>query len=106
MTIDVKLARRLHAEGRSEEDIAFMLDVKKSEVRAALSQKQPPAPPPEEPVPLMLDVAQLQPGQCRWPHGDPRKPGFGFCAAPNAPGRPYCAFHARKAYLGERKIKL
>lgn len=37
---------------------------------------------------------------CRWPHGDPGRPGFYFCGAPDADlsdGRPYCPLHAKAA---------
>lgn len=36
---------------------------------------------------------------CRWPFGDPREPGFRFCAAPALPGRSYCGPHFRRAYV-------
>ncbi len=43
---------------------------------------------------------------CRWPNGDPGKPGFFFCGVPEADcdhGRPYCAAHARIAFDGIRR---
>jgi GcrA cell cycle regulator len=62
---------------------------------------------PIEPLPLTKaadDVARkaladLENHECRFPVGDPRDPGFGFCAAERAPGRPYCADHAARAYV-------
>lgn len=30
-------------------------------------------------TPLLVTMFDLQPTHCRWPYGDPRKPGFGFC---------------------------
>ena len=38
----------------------------------------PPAPPPPVAA-LMLPLRQLRDDQCRWPIGDPREAGFGFC---------------------------
>ncbi|WP_077807268.1 GcrA family cell cycle regulator [Neoasaia chiangmaiensis] len=37
---------------------------------------------------------------CRWPFGDPRKPGFRFCCAPVAGGASYCAEHRLLAFTG------
>lgn len=59
------------------------------------------------PLPSASDVARLTLDQledrstitqCRWPVGDPRQPGFGFCGCPAHTGLPYCADHARRAY--------
>jgi GcrA cell cycle regulator len=46
---------------------------------------------------------------CCWPIGDPGTSNFRFCDAPALPGKPYCAAHARLAYLkapssSDRKI--
>jgi GcrA cell cycle regulator len=35
---------------------------------------------------------------CHWPIGHPNEPGFHFCGAPAASGRPYCAAHCQLAY--------
>lgn len=65
---------------------------------------------PQEPTPVVqaaddtarVTFAQLdadRPHQhCRWPVGDPRLPGFGFCGCQPVPGLPYCEQHARRAY--------
>ncbi len=64
-------------------------------VRAA--SPLPPSPP--SPVAaLMLPLRQLRDDQCRWPIGDPRQAGFGFCGCQKAPGIPYCGHHAAIAY--------
>ena len=64
-------------------------------VRAA--SPLPPSPPP--PVAArMLPLRQLRDDQCRWPAGDPRKAGFGFCGCQKASGVPYCEHHAAIAY--------
>ena len=55
------------------------------------------------------NVVELQPGggatilslterMCRWPHGDPKKPGFRFCGKSVSEGSSYCAEHLKQAY--------
>ena len=39
---------------------------------------------------------------CCWPLGDPGTPGFRFCGAVAAPGKPYCLAHAQVAYVRVR----
>lgn len=58
----------------------------------------PPRPHPKpalapafEPTPLMLSLERLSAQSCRWPIGDPKEPGFGFCGR-HARGR-YCQHH-------------
>jgi GcrA cell cycle regulator len=64
-------------------------------VRPATSLLPPPPPPAAA---LMLPLRQLRGDQCRWPVGDPREAGFGFCGCRKAAGVPYCAYHAAIAY--------
>lgn len=48
-----------------------------------------------------ISLLELTNDTCRWPHGEPGRPGFFFCGEPGADlesGRPYCARHARRAY--------
>ncbi len=49
------------------------------------------------------NATQAQPQQCRWPMGDPLKPGFHFCDRMAIPGLPYCYDHACLAYQGSKK---
>lgn len=46
-------------------------------------------------APLLIELLDLQPQQCRWPVGDPREAGFGFCGH-HADGG-YCPAHAKAA---------
>lgn len=39
---------------------------------------------------------------CCWPLGDPGTPGFHFCGAVAALGKPYCVAHAQLAYIRVR----
>ena len=51
------------------------------------------------PVPLL----EAEDGMCRWPLGDPKQPGFGFCGAHQAPGLSFCDRHARLAFKPARR---
>ena len=50
------------------------------------------------PVEQRLSLLQLNEHTCKWPIGDPLKPGFYFCGGHAEHGKPYCEFHARRAY--------
>lgn len=65
-------------------------------VRAAL---QLPLPLPDfEPAPEGgLQLADLTHSMCRWPIGDPKRPGFHFCGRAKSFGA-YCGHHAAIAY--------
>ncbi len=39
---------------------------------------------------------------CQWPSGHPGQPDFHFCGRPAAHGKPYCAEHAARAYVGSK----
>lgn len=43
-------------------------------------------------------LVDLGANQCRWPLGDPREKGFGFCGCRSDAGEIYCAEHAALAY--------
>lgn len=47
--------------------------------------------------PLMVALVDLGPNMCRFPCGDPREEGFGFCGHPKEDGA-YCRHHAAIAY--------
>jgi GcrA cell cycle regulator len=58
------------------------------------------APIPTAPVPFI----DLQPGQCCWPIGEPRAPGFGACGrVVGENGASYCAAHMEAAVSPMRK---
>ena len=43
-------------------------------------------------------VLTLTEHTCKWPIGDPGRPGFHFCGRGAGNGSPYCTEHARMAY--------
>lgn len=45
-----------------------------------------------------LEMANLKPGQCRWPIGDPDSEDFHFCGEQVFVGKPYCYEHCKQAY--------
>jgi GcrA cell cycle regulator len=45
-------------------------------------------------------LVDLSRGMCRWPVGDPERPGFFFCGGPCHDERPYCTDHCARAYRG------
>jgi len=52
----------------------------------------------QTPAPLLVGVLDLRDGMCRWPVGEPKQPGFGFCGHSQVPGMSYCGHHARVAF--------
>jgi GcrA cell cycle regulator len=84
--------------------------------KAVLGQRRKGRPPAVSmPMPMPMPVPATASGKtlfeltndsCRWPHGQPGTKTFHFCGAPGADlegGRPYCEYHARRAYVGHRK---
>lgn len=63
----------------------------------------PPLPmePPPPPRMRRLQLVQLADHHCRWPCGDPHRPGFFFCGA-DAHSTVYCSFHMRVAFARTR----
>ncbi|MFV0295798.1 MAG: GcrA family cell cycle regulator [Hyphomicrobiaceae bacterium] len=47
-------------------------------------------------------LLELEANECRWPIGDPRKPGFHFCGAKQMAGRPYCIEHWALSFVPGR----
>lgn len=50
-------------------------------------------------------LADLDPGDCKFPVGHPGEPGFGFCAAGRVEGLPYCADHTARCYVVPNNLK-
>ena len=45
-----------------------------------------------------LTLLELTEFTCKWPHGDPTRPGFSFCGHKNQEEKPYCPFHTKLAF--------
>lgn len=45
------------------------------------------------PITQRKQLLELTQHDCRWPYGDPGKPGFFFCGAGTAANSSYCPFH-------------
>jgi GcrA cell cycle regulator len=63
---------------------------------------EPYIPPAEElviPLKERRYIHTLTESSCRWPIGDPQHVDFYFCGKVKIPGLPYCAVHARRAFL-------
>ncbi len=54
----------------------------------------------------LYDLTDLKPRMCRWPSGDPREEGFGFCGEHTISGIPYCAEHAKVAYQAATRNRI
>lgn len=51
----------------------------------------------------LIGLFDLTETTCRFPIGDPREEGFGYCGAPSPfGGSPYCAFHHALAYVPQQ----
>lgn len=46
----------------------------------------------------LLRLTQLTEHTCKWPYGDPREPGFGFCGAHALETSSYCETHDERAH--------
>ena len=56
-----------------------------------------------------IPLAELTERMCRWPIGDPKHEGFGFCGHSKDAGLPYCPEHGQIAYqttARSRKFKI
>lgn len=87
---------RLGLPPRSKESLS---QVMRKERRAAPSPVSPVAPRQARETglvsPCRTPFTELQPGQCKWPHGDRE---IMFCARQIEGRGPYCADHMRKAF--------
>jgi len=52
------------------------------------------------------DIMELTRTKCRWPYGDPQKPGFFFCGAPVEGVKSYCTKHCNQAYYGRTQVQV
>ena len=45
-----------------------------------------------------LTLLELTETTCKWPTGDPTRPGFSFCGHKTQEEKPYCEFHSKLAF--------
>lgn len=82
--------------------------VVRDEQRRAAGTLVVPPDPPKPPTFRQIGLLELRNDTCRFPIGDPREPGFGFCGAPQADAaakRVYCPYHQALSWVpaGQRK---
>jgi len=87
---------------RGDNTRARHLSRRKPTFRAMLLPDRPSC----EPEPLLLPLDELSDRTCRWPIGDPRAPGFGFCGHECRPELPYCEYHTGRAWLADAGLPL
>lgn len=61
---------------------------------ALVAEPLPPEPPA---VARITNILDLDACHCRWPIGDPRHAGFGYCGDEAVLGKPYCRGHMARA---------
>jgi GcrA cell cycle regulator len=85
----------LQGNGRRALSVGAGLCLGRAAPRAEPEREPPPPPAPTAAHPLLRAGAC----GCRWPIGEPRRPGFRYCdAADVVLGKPYCAAHCAVAY--------
>ena len=97
------------AEGLSVREIGGRMGVSRNSIigkvhRLGLPKRNSPIRRPPAP-PKLLTLADLGPGQCRFPEGSPEDAGFHFCGEPVIEGKPYCGPHAARCFLKPSRDK-
>ena len=50
------------------------------------------------PISRKLTLMDLTESTCKWPTGDPTRPGFSFCGHTTQEEKPYCEYHSKVAF--------
>ena len=50
------------------------------------------------PLSRKITLLELTDNTCKWPTGDPQRPGFSFCGHQTKEEAPYCEYHAKVAF--------
>jgi GcrA cell cycle regulator len=97
---------RLWNEGHPTAEIGRRLGLRKNQVigkahRIGLTPRPSPLKPGRRAAPARRPQlsAGATTGTCSWPTGHPGDIDFGFCGKKTIAGKPYCAEHAKKAYV-------
>jgi len=108
----VRLGMQLGNTRNSQRNLDQHLRLKANYTRRKKAGDRLRPPPPKvrftvEPLPVqnIEDVARkslldLNLNDCRYPVGDPKTPGFGFCALERVPGSAYCHAHKERCSGG------
>ena len=105
----IKTLIALWEEGLTTSQIGERIGITKNAVvgkvhRLGLPKRGSPIKPkPEKKKTNVVSMAQLRPGMCVWPIGDPATDDFYFCGAEAMEGRPYCEEHCARAYVKPSK---
>jgi GcrA cell cycle regulator len=98
---DLKFSEIVSQIGLSRGAVAGKANRLQLPARPARGHRDPTArkePPREQGAPKQM--FDLGPHECRFPIGDPKEEGFGFCGHRTPPGQSYCEHHHGIAYLG------
>lgn len=104
----IKMLIALWNEGLTTSEIGSRMGITKNAVvgkvhRLGLPKRGSPIKPKPEKKTNVVSMAQLRPGMCVWPTGDPSTEDFHFCGDKAAVGRPYCETHCERAYVKPSK---
>jgi len=80
-----------------------IVQIRKAPVKTETAVKRAETP---EKTGDLYSLMDLQPRMCRWPSGDPKEEGFGFCGDRTVAGIPYCEHHAKEAYQAATRNRL
>ena len=99
----IKTLIALWNEGHTTSEIGARMGITKNAVvgkvhRLGLPKRGSPIKPKPEKKTNVVSMAQLRPGMCVWPTGDPATDDFHFCGQPAGTGKSYCTYHARMAF--------
>lgn len=94
-----------HRKAPQPRPVKSKAEVKRDRNRFVPTRLYAKAPPRPLPPPVIIEsnprgvtLLDLKSGDCRWPMGDPRDPGFLYCGDNVRDGSSYCAAHHAIAY--------
>jgi GcrA cell cycle regulator len=97
-----RIVKRMRKAVSAAAKSVLAVSVAKASPLLILPRMRTPAPraDPNTPLPgtVPIGLMELTSTTCRWPLGDPRAEGFGFCARYCEPAAPYCVDHHALAF--------
>jgi GcrA cell cycle regulator len=108
----IQVRRRSRAEGHREVGVRRELTAKELMQHRALLDRiagdgaclDDPGLDSGIPVEQRRSLLELTHMTCRWPVGDPGRPGFFFCGAAPVRGAPYCQLHGMRAHRSAERV--